>query len=151
MPRSTATHTHTRTDSLQLDVWNLVLRCWLWDYSGWELRCVSFMTRSLFTVSLCIRIPPRSPSICSRSVTMKTRKLSRVERLWKVSVLKLLRDTCTSCLHFFNVCHVKHFSVFCLSNFAFNQPVIEHLKDIFKRNYKLFLCLTTCQSCLFIY
>lgn len=38
-----------------------------------------------------------------------------------------------------------------LSSYACNQSVIEHLKNIFKRNEKLFLYLRKCQICLFIY
>lgn len=53
---------------------------------------------------------------------MQTRKLSRVERLWKVSVLNIFRDVC----QLLNVCHVKLFSVFLLSRYEFNQSVIEH-------------------------
>lgn len=53
-------------------------------------------------------------SICSHSVTMKSRKLSRVERLWKVSVSNLFRNTCNQCLLLFNVCHARHFRVFLL-------------------------------------
>ncbi len=57
------THTHTSTWALpRLDVWT----CWLWEYSHWELKCVLFMTRWLFTLSPCICIPPRSPQ-CSIS------------------------------------------------------------------------------------
>lgn len=45
-------HANIHNHNTQFNVWNLVLRCWLWDYSPWELRCVLFKTRSLFTVSL---------------------------------------------------------------------------------------------------
>lgn len=56
-----------------------------------------------YSPSLSPRPPPSSSSssssllwhsICSHSVTMKTRKLSRVERLWKVSVFNLSGDAC---------------------------------------------------------
>lgn len=49
-PQRTHPHGHSR------NVWNLVWRCWLQDYSHWELRCVLFMTRSSFTVSVYIHI-----------------------------------------------------------------------------------------------
>lgn len=72
MPAPTATRAHPRGHSLRLDAWNLVLRCWLWDFSHWEPRCVSFMTRSLFTVSPCICITPRSCPFLTLAVHMPT-------------------------------------------------------------------------------
>lgn len=69
---------------------------WLWGTLCWdadrrvcsrsELRSVSFLTRSAVT------LPLRSRADAKHLSTMKTRKLSRVETLWKVSVVKPLKD-----------------------------------------------------------
>lgn len=54
------------------------------------------------------------------------------------------------CLRLISLWHVRHVGTSLLSNYASNQCVSEHLKDIFKRNYKPFPRLEEV-SALFIY
>ena len=95
---------HHLGTSLWRDVWNLeMLTVGLFSLRA-EVRLV-YDLAIIHRPSPLIYIPPPPPplpppppppqllwhSICSHSITMKTRKLSRVERLWKVSVFNLFR------------------------------------------------------------
>lgn len=74
---------------LRVNSWNFVLTTALLFLRA-EV-CLVYDRAIIQHLSPCIHIPTHSLlsefSICNHSVTMKTRKLSRVERLWKVSVL----------------------------------------------------------------
>lgn len=71
----------------KLDAWNFAPSCWLWLYPGRELS-VSSLWPGHNRLSPRINISPSLHTlklICNFCIAMKTRKLSRVERMWKVS------------------------------------------------------------------
>lgn len=71
----------------KLDAWNFAPSCWLWLYPGRGLS-VSSLWPGHNRLSPRINISPSLPTlklICNFCIAMKTRKLSRVERMWKVS------------------------------------------------------------------
>lgn len=125
------------------------------------------MARSLFTVSLtaATSLLALSPSLSLSfiTLTLTLQQLRHNENTQAVPGGETVEGECVNsvslslghahvlCSHLISLCHVRHVGVSLLSNYASNQCVSEHLKGIFKRNYKLFLGLRRCQRHLFIY
>lgn len=124
--------------------WSAGPGLWLWGTlswdadcrvcSGWELRSISFLARSAVT------LPLRSRADAKHLSAMKKRKLSRVETLWKVSVVKLFKDTRQP------VCYVKRLVVLIMLLISLSL----HLKDSCNGNYRLQQCWRVCVVYLFI-